>query len=97
MVRASDPTLHRNVIGAEVRVKSGTRPWTTQIQPGQSFQCSNDLKAHFGLGNVERVESIEIRWHDGKRERFPCASVDHVVDIERDKGEPIDANEERQP
>ena len=97
MVRALDPALHRDVIGAEVRVKSGTRRWTTLIQPGQSFQCSNDCKAHFGLGDVTQVDSIEMRWHDGQRERFPGASVDRVVNVERGKGKRIDTSEERQP
>ena len=97
LVRAFDPALHRDAIGAEVRLKAGTRRWQSLIQPGQSFQCSNELRAHFGLSDVERIEFIEILWPDGRLERFPCPTVDCVVEVQRGKGQPIEEKEESRP
>lgn len=97
MVRAVEPVLRRDAIGAEVRIEAGARRWYRLIQPGQSFQCSHDPRAHFGLGTVERVDFLEILWPDGSTERFPCPAVDRVVVVERGKGQPIAANEENRP
>src|SRR5262249_21533796 len=69
LVRAVDPAHKRDAIGAVVRVKSGARVWERLIQPSQSYLCSNDPRAHFGLGDVVRIEEIEVTWPDGVKER----------------------------
>lgn len=89
IVRAFDPNLKREAIGAEVRLRAGERTWQGMIQPGSSFQCSNDSRAHFGLGAVEQVEAIDVLWPDGVTERFSCRAVDCLVEVQRGKGEPV--------
>lgn len=89
MVRAVDPDLKRDAIGAEVRVQAGTRRWQRLIQPAYSYMCSNDPRAHFGLGAVDKIEALEVLWPDGSLERFPCASVDRVVEVQRGKGQSV--------
>jgi hypothetical protein len=69
-VRAYDPKLRRDAYGAVVTVRAGTKKWVRWLNPGQSFLCSNDPRAHFGLGGVERINAIEIDWPDGSREEF---------------------------
>ncbi|MGI8980910.1 MAG: CRTAC1 family protein [Pirellulaceae bacterium] len=88
MIRALDPRLHRDAIGAEVRLRSGARHWHGLIQPSQSYQCANDMRAHFGLGGTERIDQIEILWPDGNTEQFACPGVDRVLEIQRGQGEP---------
>ena len=89
MVRAVDPALKRDAIGAEIRVQAGARRWQRWIQPGYSYLCSNDPRAHFGLGTADKIEPIEVLWPDGSLERFPCPSVDRVVEVQRGKGQPV--------
>src|SRR5207237_691688 len=50
LVRALDPALRRDAYGAEVTVKAGPRRWLGLVNPGSSYLCSNDPRAHFGLG-----------------------------------------------
>lgn len=89
MVRAMDPRHHRDAIGAEVRVRSSAQQWHSLIQPSQSFQCASDMRAHFGLGSVSKVDRIEILWPDGKTEQFPCPGVDRVLEILQGTGQPV--------
>src|SRR5262249_21154790 len=49
LVRAIDPSLKRDAYGAEVTVRAGGRRWVRWINPGYSYLCSNDPRAHFGL------------------------------------------------
>jgi enediyne biosynthesis protein E4 len=93
LVRAYDPALQRDAIGAEIRVQADGRTWSRVVQPGQSFQCSNDMRAHFGLGAVDRIEFIEVLWPDGSTERFPSTAVDCRVEVRRGAGEPVSAKQ----
>ncbi|MFN0020009.1 MAG: CRTAC1 family protein [Pirellulaceae bacterium] len=89
MIRALDPVLHRDAIGAEIHLRSGARNWHGLIQPSQSFQCANDVRAHFGLGDTDKIELIEILWPDGSFEEFACPGVDRVQIIQRGQGKLI--------
>jgi hypothetical protein len=86
LVRAVDPALHRDAYGAEVVVRAGSRRWVGLVNPGQSYLCSHDPCVHFGLGEVERVDAIEVRWPDGKQEIFEGRATDQVIELRRGAG-----------
>jgi hypothetical protein len=84
MVRAVDPALGgRDAYGAVVTATAGGRRWQRLIQPGYSYLCSNDPRAHFGLGPAERVDAIQVTWPDGKEETFPASDVDRVITLKK--------------
>jgi hypothetical protein len=87
-VRALDPKHKRDAYGAVITVKTPQRSWVSSIAPGQSYLCSNDPRAHFGLGQVDRVESILVRWPDGldEVEEFADCPVDGRVVLRRGEG-----------
>lgn len=88
IVRVIDPALGgRDAYGAEVTVHAGTRRWVRWVNPGSSYLCSNDPRAHFGLGAVERVDAIKVLWPDGLEETFPGQRVDQALVLARGKGE----------
>src|SRR5262245_40314849 len=86
IVRAVDPALHRDAYGAEVRVRAGRREHLRLINPAFSYLCSNDARAHFGLGGASHVDEIEIRWPDGKREVFEGRPADRAIVLHRGEG-----------
>jgi hypothetical protein len=86
LVRAIDPERKRDAYGAEVRLDAGGRPLVRSINPACSYLSSCDPRAHFGLGPIDRIETIEVRWVDGKVERFPCGAVDRVIELHKGKG-----------
>jgi hypothetical protein len=89
LVRTVDPKVGgRDAYGAEVRVRAGDRSWLRLINPASSFLCSNDVRAHFGLGAVERVDRIEVRWPDGAAETFPGCEADKKIVLTRGTGAP---------
>jgi predicted NUDIX family NTP pyrophosphohydrolase len=96
MVRAVEP-CGRDAIGAEVQIIAGARRWQRLIQPSQSYLCSNDPRAHFGLGAVDRVDTIEVSWPDGSKEMFSCPSVDRLVEVQRGKGQRVKETEAVRP
>ncbi|HEV3144616.1 MAG TPA: CRTAC1 family protein [Gemmataceae bacterium] len=86
MVRALDPALHRDAYGAEITLEAGGRRWWGMISPGSSYLCSNDPRAHFGLGPVDRLEALTIIWPDGSEETYPGGPVDRLMVARKGEG-----------
>ena len=69
----------RDAYGARVVVTASGRRQVGWINPAYSYLCSNDPRAHFGLGGAGRYDEIEVTWPDGNRERFGGGAGDRVV------------------
>ena len=69
-------------------MRAGKRRWVRCADPGYSYQCSNDPRAHFGLGDVARVDAIQVRWPDGSHEEFPGREADQAVTLRKGEGKP---------
>ena len=87
IVRAFDPGLNRDAIGAQVTVVCGDRRFLRTITRAGSYASSSDPRAHFGLGHATRVDAIEVRWPGGMLERHRIDGVDRVVELARGQGE----------
>ena len=84
-----DPKLGgRDAYGAEVTVRAGGRHWLRLVNPGYSYLCSNDPRAHFGLGQAERVDAIEVVWPDGSEENFAESAADQALVVRKGEGQP---------
>lgn len=88
-VQAIDPRYKRDAYGTEIRVRAGDRRWLGLINPGGSFQCSSDPRAHFGLGELTKIDAIHVLWPDGLAEVFEEGGVvDRNVVVRRGQGKP---------
>ncbi len=86
-VSALDPARGgRDAYGAEVTVRSGAHGWMRWLNPGTSCLSSNDPRAHFGLGDTARIDSIHVRWPDGLEEDFAGRGVDQWLRLKRGQG-----------
>ena len=54
-------------IGTTVTVRAGGRTQVRDLAAGDSFLGTHDPRPHFGLGEVETVDEVEVRWPDGSR------------------------------
>ena len=88
IVRAIDPALGgRDAYGAEIVVHCRGQKFFGWINPGYSFLCSNDPRAHFGLGDRTGLDAIDVIWPGGKQERFPGGQTDRVLVLHKGKGQ----------
>ncbi len=86
-IRAVDPRLRRDAIGARVTVLCEERRYTRSIASASSYNSAGDLRAHFGLGGCSQVDGTEVRWPDGLLERFPGGGVDRAIELRRGDGD----------
>ncbi|MYB92762.1 CRTAC1 family protein [Candidatus Poribacteria bacterium] len=79
-------TRNRDALGAQVTLRTESRTLTGYVLPGSSYLSSSEPIVHFGLGTIDAVQAIEVRWPDGSREKFPGASANQRVTVYQGKG-----------
>jgi enediyne biosynthesis protein E4 len=89
LIRALDPRLKRDAYGAEVTVHAGTHRWLRHVNPGHSYLCSSDPRAHFGLGTNSEYDRVTVLWPDGLLEEFGGGAADRVVVLRRGEGKSL--------
>ena len=80
------PNSPRDGVGAVVYLTAGKMRQRGDVISGGSFASSNDFRLHFGLGDAESVEKLEIEWPSGKDEVVVPAGLDRVIVVEEGKG-----------
>ncbi len=54
-------------VGATLRIYyAGDKQQLYEHQPSRGYLSSVDIRAHFGLGSVTQIDSMHVRWPDGK-------------------------------
>lgn len=56
---------NRSAIGATVRLFWDDKQKKVEISGGDAFSSQSERVAHFGLGEYDRVDKVEIRWPSG--------------------------------
>jgi hypothetical protein len=79
-------TGKRDALGARLELRAGKHRWTQLVLSTYSFLSSNDPRAHFGLGPVDHVDSLEALWPDGTQEQFDVPGVDRQLTIRQGTG-----------
>lgn len=73
--------VNRSAIGAQVRIKLKDRILTRQVEAGTGEGNQNDLKLHFGLGEMKGRVDLDILWPGGKRQTVRRVAIDRIVDV----------------
>lgn len=85
-VRAIDPRLNRDAIGARVMIEFGGRQLAATIRSAGGYLSARDPRVQFGLGAADKIDRIIVRWPDGAQERFDTAHIDRYVTLNRGAG-----------
>ncbi len=85
-VRLIGTQSNRDGIGARVAVHAGERTWVDEIRSGSSYNSSNDLRLHFGIGQRSKADRIEVRWPTGRTEVFDGSTADRFVTLHEGSG-----------
>ena len=59
---------NRLALNARVRVTAGSLVQLGEVLSGGSYLSQNDLRLHFGLGDREKADKVEVLWPGGKVE-----------------------------
>lgn len=81
-------------VGAVVEATADGRRWVRRLNPTRGYASSGALELHFGLGEVELLETLTIEWPSGVTQRLRDVAVNQrlVVGEEATEGEGSDVN-----
>jgi enediyne biosynthesis protein E4 len=77
---------NRDGLGAKIRVKAGSRILVDEVRSGSSYISNSDRRVHFGLGAVDKVDWIEIRWPSGLTEVYESPKADTILKLTEGSG-----------
>jgi enediyne biosynthesis protein E4 len=77
---------NRLALNARVRATSGHLVQLDEVRSGGSYLSQSDLRIHFGLGDHQRVDKLEVLWPNGKVESIPNLAADRYYTIREGAG-----------
>ncbi len=72
---------NRGGVGAQVRLQAGNLTLLDEVHSGRSYQSHFGSRLHFGLGERQEVDRIEVRWIGGGSEVIEQVGVDQQVTV----------------
>jgi len=76
---------NRAGIGARVKVTTGTSSQIREIRGGSGRCCQSGLWAHFGLGEVDTADVVEVHWPSGAVSRINNVQADQTLEIREER------------
>jgi hypothetical protein len=75
---------NRNALGARVEITWRGGRQVQEVTAASGFSAQNGRRLHFGLGNSDAVDRIDIRWPSGGRSTIERPAIDTLHRIKED-------------
>ncbi|HEX8367985.1 MAG TPA: CRTAC1 family protein [Pyrinomonadaceae bacterium] len=76
----------KDAVGSTVFVNAGNFRQRFDVFSGASYASQSDQRLHIGLGALEKIDKLEIRWAGGSVETINISGVDRAVVIREGQG-----------
>ncbi|MDP6634160.1 MAG: CRTAC1 family protein [Phycisphaerae bacterium] len=80
-IRLRGVKTNRDGVGARVKVVSGKLTQIDEVHSGRGYQSHYGMRLHFGLGKIDRVDRVEVRWIGGGADVLKNVRVDQILKI----------------
>jgi hypothetical protein len=78
---------NRSAVGARCEIVAGGRRQIGEVASGGSYFSQNSMTLHFGLGKVEKIDSLQIRWPSGAVQKWTDLTPNRTLRIIEGKQE----------
>jgi hypothetical protein len=90
-IRTIGTKSNRDGIGARISVKAGPRTLVDEVRSGSSYNSNHDMRVHFGLGSIAKVDWVNVRWPSGLTERYEDVASDKINMLKEGTGKVLEA------
>ena len=97
LIRTVGSKSNRDGIGARLKLTIGKKVLLRYVKAGSSYLAQNDLRVHFGMGNVPRADGLEIVWPSGVVDVLPDIAANQIVTVREGQGIVSQKNFEASP
>jgi hypothetical protein len=80
-IRLRGVKTNRHGVGARVKVVAGKLTQIDEVHSGQGYQSHFGMRLHFGLGKIDKVDRIEVRWIGGGVDVLKNVRIDQIIRI----------------
>lgn len=85
-VRTVGSKSNRDGIGAVVRIVSASGRQWSWVKSGSSYCSQSDLAVTFGLRSDPAVNSLEVEWPSGVKQKFANIAANQMIVVDEAKG-----------
>ncbi|MCW3050937.1 MAG: UnbV [Chthonomonadales bacterium] len=71
--------------GTQVVVRAGTKQWKRRSTTGGSYLSASDPRVHFGLGEVSKLDEVQVRWPDVKTTLLHDVPADQELAVKAER------------
>ena len=69
---------NRSAIGARVSLETADGKQMREVRGGSSYESTHDFRVHFGLGRLDTVKTLTVRWTDGTTQDFENLAANRI-------------------
>ncbi|HSR68584.1 MAG TPA: CRTAC1 family protein [Acidobacteriota bacterium] len=73
---------NRSGYGARLRLTAGSSTWVRELTSGRSYLSASEAVIAFGLGEIEKVDRVEIVWPSGVRQVLEDPAVNRLHTVQ---------------
>ena len=84
-VKLIGDSLNINGIGTWIEIYYQGKQQAYEQNPYRGYLSSIQLNPHFGLGEVALIDSMVIKWYDGKKQVVKNVATDQIISINKNK------------
>jgi hypothetical protein len=96
-VRTIGTKSNRSGIGARIVCVAGKVQQIDEVRSGGGYISQSDLRVHFGLGQADKVDALEIRWPSGQVDTLKDIPANQIIEVKEGAGivksEPLNSNQ----
>ncbi len=70
-------------VGAKLWLTAGGRTQVSFVNGGNGFASQSTYRVHFGLGQTEKIDRLEVRWPNGQNQSFTDLVSNQIYDLEQ--------------
>ena len=96
-LRFTGPEKNPNGVGVKVYLKSKSGTQFQEMTMTRGFQSSVAPQLHFGLGKTQKIDTLKIKWPDGKVQILTNIDVNQIMAIKHADASLIKEKPEKEP
>jgi hypothetical protein len=86
LIRTIGTTSNRDGIGARLKLFIGGKVLVRDVRAGSSYLAESDLRVHFGLGEAQGADRLEVRWPSGSVDTIENIQANQILTLLEGKG-----------
>ncbi len=72
---------NRDGIGSRVQIDANGITQLAEVKSGSSYASGSEMRLLFGLGKSQQIESIEVQWQNGKKQKLEDIPANQILEI----------------